>query len=123
MYIRYIVTKNIDDPRFLNKAVIITIEDQIKPDGSAANPTSRRSEMRTKSTPQMGSRERLLHLPSPTADLHSLPSPPIQQATRQHRFPNPNNIIQCLPDAKPHNLDTHLQQTHSSNATKAHKKG
>ncbi|KAL7161513.1 hypothetical protein ACSBR2_042056 [Camellia fascicularis] len=38
MYIRYIVTKNTDDPRFLNKAAIITIEDQIKPDGSAANP-------------------------------------------------------------------------------------
>ncbi|KAF5933603.1 hypothetical protein HYC85_029774 [Camellia sinensis] len=32
------VTKNIDDPRFLNKAVFITIEDQIKLDGSAANP-------------------------------------------------------------------------------------
>ncbi|KAL7161519.1 hypothetical protein ACSBR2_042062 [Camellia fascicularis] len=70
------------------------------------HPTSRRSEMRIESTPHMGSRDRLLHLHSPTTDLPSLSSSPIRQATRQHWFPNSSSIVQRLPDGKPHNLDT-----------------
>ncbi|KAI7985119.1 Protein NRT1/ PTR FAMILY 2.12 [Camellia lanceoleosa] len=78
------VTKNTNDPRFLNKAAIITIEDQIKPDGSKTNP------WRLCKDPTVEEVKCVLRvlpiwaagpstrLPSPTTDLPSLPSPPIR---------------------------------------------
>lgn len=69
----------------------------------------RRSKMHTQNPPRLVRGHVLRHRNDAARNLHRLPGPPIRQAFRELRFPDPRRLLRRLQHARPHDLDTHLR--------------